>query len=384
MTNRLKYFSPLTLLTLLLLASSSAVGQDTVFFSGFEYDLEPIVFEPADLNGATDQVGLWSGDEFPEGIGDILELPDSVGIVPSPYGGSLMVLDRPDGDIDGTRPNVEPNSDFTGSYFADLSDAILLLGAEVSFDVGTRRTAGNQNKDYDIIGRDSSGEESFHLRVGTNNNGGERLGVVTDGGATVSFDLPTVVGNDAPADIDNTGGFNLADGPGFAAEIAMVVVHLGGEGYSVDFSYPDEGTSGNANAYTTDVISYNGIGVDLTQIEFTYEASSATGRNSGYILDNVLVTGRSDLVLGDFNFDGSVNMADFMVMASNFHTGTDFGQGDNNFDGTVDLVDFAEFKQIFNAQGQGAVAAAVPEPSSVSLIGLAGVLLLRRRRRFKR
>ncbi len=73
MISKLKDFFPLAPLTLLLIVSSAAVGQDTVFFTGFEYELEPIVIEPIDLNGAIDQIGLWSGLEFPPSQG---QFPD--------------------------------------------------------------------------------------------------------------------------------------------------------------------------------------------------------------------------------------------------------------------------------------------------------------------
>ena len=58
---------------LLLCVAAAATAQDTLFYSGFSYDDPSFIIEPADLNGADDQVGEWSGDEFPEGIGDILE-----------------------------------------------------------------------------------------------------------------------------------------------------------------------------------------------------------------------------------------------------------------------------------------------------------------------
>ena len=378
---------PALLVTLLLVGSGEVAAQITVFQTGFEYGSEldePFIVEPKDLNGANGQVGLWSGDEFPEGQGDILFPPDAVGFADNPYGGRLMLLDRPTGDVDGTRPNAEPNSDFTGSYFADLDKKISLLGSEVTFNVGTRRTSGNQNKAYDIIGRDSNGAESFHVRVGTNNNGFERLGVITDGGNTVDFDLPTVVGNDRPEDLNNTGGGALPDVFGTGDEIGSVTVRLGANGYFIDFSHhPDHTDNSRHNAYTTDVISYNGNGADLAQIEFTYEASTANGRNSGYLLDNILVTGFEDLLLGDFNFDGNVNTADFQVMMSNFHTGTKFEQGDINFDAKINLHDFFEFKQVFQGQGQGATAA-VPEPGSMALLAAGVLFLMGCRSRFSR
>ena len=391
MMNRLnKHCRLLVIPTLLLLASSAAVGQVTVFFTGFEYDLEPIVFGPIDLNGAKDQVGTWSGDEFPEGIGDALPPPDSVGFANNPYGGTVMLLDQPAGDATLTRPNVEENGNFTGSFFADFTEPVLLLGTQVSFDVGTRRTRGNADhgKDYNIIGRDSNGQESFHLRVSARSNTApeqERLGVVTDAGATVTWDLPTTVGEDKDRDLNGTGGPPAgSEFPDLFIEndeIGSIQLFLFADGYIIDFTHNPLNTTARFNAYTTDVIPYNGLGTDLAQLEFTYEASDATGRNSGYLLDNILVIGRTELLLGDFNFDGSINMADFQVLASNFNTGTEYDQGDNNFDGIVNLKDFVEFKLIFIGQG---VAAAVPEPSSVSIVGLAAVLLLRLRRRGKR
>jgi hypothetical protein len=343
----------------LLLTSGRLAAQETVFATGFEYNLEPVVISPADLNGADGQVGQWSGEEFPEGIGDILISPDSVGFIDNPFGGLAMLLDRPTGDFDG--------NDLTGSYFADLESVITLLGGRVSFDVGTRRTGGNNEKDYDIVGRGSDGSESFRVRVGTNNNGGERLGVVTNGGATVLFDLPTAVGEDMPADLDNMGAppFTETD------QIGTVALLLGADGYTIDFTSPN-------NAYTTEQIPYNGGATDLAQLEFTYEASTDAGRNSGYLLDNVLVTGFDELLQGDFNFDGVLDAADFNILADNFGTGTTLERGDFNFDGRVDLTDFASLKAA--AQGQASTAA-VPEPSSLVLVTLAAAALLMAGRR---
>lgn len=368
----------ISLITVMLLAvTCSLQAQETVFSTTFDYDQLPIVFEPADLNGAEGQIGEWSGPEFAEGIGDILVFDgviDPAGIVPSPYGGDLFVVDRVSGDEDG--------NDFIGSYFADFTEPVALLGASVSFQVGTRRTGGNNEKDYDVVGRGSDGEESFRLRIGTNNNGGERLGFVTDGGETVVFDLPTVVGEDAGADLDNTGGFNAVDGPGFGAEIANVNLLLGPEGFTVDFFYPEEGTSGNANAYTTAQLPYNGPAIDLAQLEFTYEASTATGRNSGYILDEIVVNGFDEVLQGDFNFDGEVDDADYEIVRDNFLTGTSYAEGDFNFDGRVNLDDFAGLKEVVS-QTAGAV---VPEPSGqLMFLLLFGALagFLRRSRKLR-
>lgn len=361
-------------LGVLLWVAAPLLAQNTVFFTSFEYDQDPIVIEPAELNGADDQVGMWSGDQiFPEGIGDILVLPDSIGFATSPYGGSLLLLDRPGGDPDNDL------ADLTGSYFADFTEPVGLIGAEVSFQVGTRRTDANHEKDYDVIGRDSNGAEVFHLRVGTNNSGGNRLGYV-DADGNAMFDFATSTGEDKHEDLGNIGGFNLDDGPGANQEIANVLVRLGPDGYVVDFSYPEESTSNRANAYVTELIAYNSEATDLAQLEFTYEASSSTGRNSGYVLDDIRVTGLDDILLGDFDSNGSIDMADFTVLSDNFGTGLTFAEGDMNFDGQVGIRDFIALKAAFNAQAAG--AASVPEPAGLGLLTIAGLFLstLRHRR----
>lgn len=83
---------------------------------------------------------------------------------------------------------------------------------------------------------------------------------------------------------------------------------------------------------------------------------------------------------GDFNSDGNVDLDDYNTLVANYGTGTEFRDGDNNIDGFVDLTDFAEFRAIFSGQ-----AAAVPEPATLVLLSLGGVIglvsALRRRRR---
>ena len=70
---------------------------------------------------------------------------------------------------------------------------------------------------------------------------------------------------------------------------------------------------------------------------------------------------------GDFNNDGSVNMEDFNILASNIYGHLDgvsgFDNGDMNRDGRIDLADFHDFVGIFPAAA-GAINA-VPEPTSV-------------------
>lgn len=81
----------------------------------------------------------------------------------------------------------------------------------------------------------------------------------------------------------------------------------------------------------------------------------------------------------DFNSDGVIDSTDFDILSSNM-LGTGAGDLDNN--GLVDLNDFIEFSEAFAAPA-GALALNVPEPTSVSLLLFAAVLLtgIRRVRR---
>jgi autotransporter-associated beta strand protein len=107
-------------------------------------------------------------------------------------------------------------------------------------------------------------------------------------------------------------------------------------------------------------------------------------------------------LLGDANLDGVVNAVDFGILAANFNKGvTGWDNGDFNYDNVVSAIDFGELASNFNkgasgtsiglpayddpailafAQANGLLAE-VPEPSSVVLLAVGGVVALRRKRR---
>jgi len=88
-----------------------------------------------------------------------------------------------------------------------------------------------------------------------------------------------------------------------------------------------------------------------------------------------------NLLPGDFDGVGGVAFPDFLVLAANFGNANANAYSQGDIDG-VGGVAFPDFLALAANFGQGAVAAAVPEPSSLALFGLGGLLLgLVRRRR---
>ncbi|MEM1012144.1 MAG: dockerin type I domain-containing protein [Planctomycetota bacterium] len=90
---------------------------------------------------------------------------------------------------------------------------------------------------------------------------------------------------------------------------------------------------------------------------------------------------------GDFNGDGTVDLADFGILRANFGSMmATFEQGDANGDGTVDLADFGILRANFGSTSGSDVAlldafyaTSIPEPALLSLSAV-GLLALRRRR----
>ena len=91
---------------------------------------------------------------------------------------------------------------------------------------------------------------------------------------------------------------------------------------------------------------------------------------------------------GDLDFDGDIDAADWAIQKAN--NGADlssiegvlsYAYGDLNGDNTNDIADFGLFKEAYDAaNGEGAFAImSVPEPTSVALLALSGLAMLRRK-----
>jgi hypothetical protein len=94
-----------------------------------------------------------------------------------------------------------------------------------------------------------------------------------------------------------------------------------------------------------------------------------------------------ELAMGDFNVDGVINSADWVILRTNQHVNLSsktlaeaYRMGDLTGDKANNHADFAAFKEIFDAaNGVGAfsaMVAGVPEPSSFVLLAGAGITAL--------
>ncbi len=130
--------------------------------------------------------------------------------------------------------------------------------------------------------------------------------------------------------------------------------------------------------YVRNLVVGPGSRLDLNGLHLYYLCSDIADDDSiiGGLVDRVSAAEWAHP--GDSNFDGVVDLEDFMTLKQNFgrDDGVHWGHGDFDENGRVDLADFALLKAQFGTGG-----ADVPEPATLALLLAGGAIMLRRRRK---
>ena len=147
-------------------------------------------------------------------------------------------------------------------------------------------------------------------------------------------------------------------------------------------------------AFSNITISYKDIEVFNERVEyapgpgFLFFGGRTGGANAAHHIDDIsIVTNFTQIELpGDFNEDGAIDLADFLLMVGNMNTKDKaYEDGDFDFSGSITIADFVGFRRAFSdfANAGAGEAAAVPEPATGLMVafGMLGLAGFRRRRR---
>jgi hypothetical protein len=93
------------------------------------------------------------------------------------------------------------------------------------------------------------------------------------------------------------------------------------------------------------------------------------------LVDTALGEG-TGTAFGDFNLDGLVGILDLGLLGDGYNSTNGWANGDANGDGTIGILDLGLLGDNYGYDGS-----AIPEPATMSLLGLGAVALLRRRSR---
>jgi hypothetical protein len=144
---------------------------------------------------------------------------------------------------------------------------------------------------------------------------------------------------------------------------------------------------GHVNAADIDILA-DAIAAGLTDSRYDINGDSAVDAQD-LISHIATLVERTDggigAYRGDFNLDGFVDATDLAVLKANFGSadGLGFASGNCNTDDLIDATDLAILKATFGfsgTPGDGANPPAIPEPTTLSLLALGAVAILRRRR----
>ncbi|HUO11078.1 MAG TPA: PEP-CTERM sorting domain-containing protein [Phycisphaerae bacterium] len=119
---------------------------------------------------------------------------------------------------------------------------------------------------------------------------------------------------------------------------------------------------------------------------YGYSLATSQAPFDSATISNLQVSEAGSALPGDATLDGKVDLTDLSIVLNNFGTAKG-AWTDGNFDqaATIDLTDLSDVLNNFGTSASTSVSAgamvAAPEPASLALLGVGGMMLLRRRSR---
>lgn len=312
----------------------------------------------------------------------------------------------------GGRLHLESNSTTTGkvnAQYIEVDDGALTGSGEIWVGAGPLDGSVRNNNGL-IAPGDPNGDRIGFLTIEGDVANQATMGFDLGGTADGQFDTMSVGRNiylEGTLDVDLVNGFTPAVGDDF--QIISVGDRVVGQfdnlslpaGFTWDVNYTLFGVEVEVTSILAGLIcdSDGDADCDIDDLDAMYAAFGSGGQfdydNSGTVdagdiqgwldaasssLNPAKPNTTSQFVVGDVNLDGNVNSQDLGLLLNNFGNANSLGWGGGNLNGDA-LVNSADLGLLLNNFGhESALAAAVPEPGSISLL-LFGVLFFVGRRR---
>lgn len=283
-----------------------------------------------------------------------------------------------------------------------------LSGPDVSGDPGyfVRMPLVDKDTPFDELFGPFSGGQGGRIVEETNPNSGDLFMAgngVNNGGDTQTVAIPSQDPNNTNfVNLDTLSRYNLSlTFERFDETGGSLDPNVAGDNIRVTLTVKDLDTLVETSLTGFDTLfDPNGVPFDPNHNEAGFDsdawdyfsidvAGASAGDDMDYILDNFMVevfgSNESDYFdpSADFDGDGVVSGLDFLIYQQNIGlTGqVNNSNGDANGDGVVNAADLAIYEAQYGTSPLSASVAAVPEPASILMFGLGGLLALGRPRR---
>ena len=238
-------------------------------------------------------------------------------------------------------------------------------------------------------------DANFAFQVG-NQGGGIAHALVTGTGSKVTTLADIQVGRNEAVPSTLTiedGGLVMAEGVVYGRDAGVGYVRMGSGGMlAIEGAGKTLLSQMAGPGAGTGELQYNPSGDGTTWVNMTgatgggvdYTLADGTDDLAGYTVLEMVVAVTD--VPGDVDGDGNVDLADMGIFEAQFGmSGLPLPPGENSpdldADGDVDLDDLVFIRDNFGYVSPAAPAAATPEPATMTLLALGGMLVLRRRRK---